>query len=56
MLLESDYPMGIECKNGMTAIQIAAFKGHSEILEIIVYYAYHSGKKYLKKIINKVNS
>ena len=40
MLLESDYPMDIQTKNGMTAIQIATFMGHVEVLEIIVYFAF----------------
>ena len=45
MLLESDYPIDLQVKNGMTAFQIAAFCGNHSILEIMMYYAFSNGGK-----------
>ena len=55
MLLESDYPMELECKNGMTALQIATHRGCADILEIMIYFAFKKNKKYLKKIMDRIN-
>ena len=55
MLIESDYPMELQCRNGMTAFHIAAFLGHSNIIEIFLYYAHQKGKKHFKKIMNQIN-
>ena len=38
MLLDSDFPLDLETIDGMTAFQLAAYNGHSEIIRIIINY------------------
>lgn len=38
MLLDSNYPLDLETADGMTAFQLAAYHGHSKIIEIMIAY------------------
>ena len=55
MLLQSEFPIDAETKNGLTALEIAAFAGHAAIANSIIEEAKKTGKKYFKKIINHIN-
>lgn len=57
MLLDSDFPIFREAKNGMTAFHIAVLKGLTPIVELMIdWVKEHLKPKQLKKLINKLNS
>ena len=55
-LLESGFPLEHETNKGMTAFQIAAHNGHTQIIELMIKFLKHCGSEELKNnILNKVN-
>lgn len=55
-LLESGFPLEHETDKGMTAFQIAAHNGHTQIIEIMIKFLKQCGNEELKNnILNKVN-
>ena len=56
MLLDSNYPLDLETADGMTAFQLAAYHGHSNIIEIMIGYLSKLDQADLTNtILNKVN-
>jgi ankyrin repeat protein len=47
--------MNIQRNDGMTALQVAAYYGHYEILNIMIMYAEKRGEKEKKRLMNKLN-
>jgi len=56
MLLDSDFPLDLETIDGMTAFQLAAYNGHSEVVrKINNYLKKHDNPEFTDLILNKVN-
>ena len=56
MLLKSDYPLEVETNEGMTALQLAAYHGREEIIDLFIEHLKEKDNQDLKNLVlNKVN-
>ena len=55
VLVSSDFPLECETKDGMSALQLAAFFGHLEPLKYIVEHLESTKPSQLKPIIDQMN-
>jgi ankyrin repeat protein len=56
MLLKSGYPLGVETNEGMTALQLAAYHGREDIIDLFIEHLREKEDQDLKNVVlNKVN-